>query len=159
MPPRRLRTPQLGAQDGPGATQEAPKMGQEPPKTCPRGVQEATHRRLGAKTRHKAAPDSLQTSILDHFGHDLEGFWDHFEWSCSDKFDPDSRNYPLAVLGGAAPPQTPLLRGAHLEERTVAGTPLYGAKDPPRQSEGLRLAYRVPYPNLLLTFLSFSNPS
>ena len=32
-------------------------------------------------------------------------------------------------------------------------------KNSPRQSEGLRLAYRVPYPNLLLTFLSFSNRS
>ena len=31
--------------------------------------------------------------------------------------------------GGAAPPKTPLLRGAHLEERTVAGTPLCGARD------------------------------
>ena len=41
----------------------------------------------------------------------------------------------------------------------VAGTQLRCALDPPRQSEGLRLAYRVPYPNLLLTFLSFSNPS
>ena len=40
-------------------------MRQEPPKSCPRAVQEATHKRLGAKTRHKAAPDSLQTSILD----------------------------------------------------------------------------------------------
>ena len=50
-------------------------MRQEPPKSCPRAVQEATHRRLGAKTRHKAAPDSLQTSILDHFGDHLEGFW------------------------------------------------------------------------------------
>ena len=32
--------------------------------------------------------------------------------------------------GGAAPPQTPpLLRGAQLEERTVAGTPLCSARD------------------------------
>ena len=71
---RRPWTPQPGAQDSPGATQEAPKMRQEPPKSCPRAVQEATHRRLGAKTRHKAATGSLQTSILDHFGDDLEGF-------------------------------------------------------------------------------------
>ena len=73
--------PQLGAQDGPGAAQEAPKMRQEPPKSCPRGVQEAAYRRLRAKARHKAAPDSLKTSILNHFGDDLEGFgtiWDGF---------------------------------------------------------------------------------
>ena len=82
-------------------------MRQEPPKSCPRGVQEATHRRLGAKTRHKAAPDSLQTSILAHFGHNLEGFLDHFEWFFSDKLDPDSRNYLLAVLGGLRPPRHP----------------------------------------------------
>ena len=78
--------PQFGAQDGLGAAQEAPKMRQELAKSCPRGVQEAAHRRLGAKTRHKAPPDSLQTlesrvqtSIFDHFGDDLEGFgifWD-----------------------------------------------------------------------------------
>ena len=80
IPSRHPRTPQLGAQEGPGATQEAPKMRQEPPKSCPRGVQEAAHRRLGAKTRRKATPDSLQTLILDHFGDDLEGFWNHFGW-------------------------------------------------------------------------------
>ena len=55
-------------------------MRQEPPKSCPRGVQEAAHGRLEAKIRHKAPPDSLQTSILDHFGDDLEGFWNHFGW-------------------------------------------------------------------------------
>ena len=81
MPPRRPWTPQLGAQDDPGATQEAPKMRQELLKSCPRGVQEATHRRLGAKTRHKAAPDSLQTSILNilpRFGRILGSFWMDF---------------------------------------------------------------------------------
>ena len=78
MPSRGPRTPWLGAQEVPGATQEEPKMRQEPPKSCPRGVLEAAPRRLGAKTRRKAPPDSLQTSILDHFGYDLEGFWHHF---------------------------------------------------------------------------------
>ena len=87
-------------------------MRQEPPKSCPRGVQEATHRRLGAKTRHKAAPDSLQTSILDHFGHDVEGvgiILDGFLEGISNNFDPYSRNYPLAVLGA----QDPHLRRTH----------------------------------------------
>ena len=74
MPSRRPRTPQLGAKDGPGATQEVPKIRQEPPKSCPRGVQEAAHRRLGAKTHHKALPDSLQTSILDNFADDMKDF-------------------------------------------------------------------------------------
>ena len=129
MPPRRLRTPQLGAQDGPGATQEAPKMRQEPPKSCPRGVQEATHRRLGAKTRHKAAPDSLQTSILDHFGHDFEGFWDHFEWFFQTNWIQTLETICWQCWGGCAPPDPTLLRGAHLEERTVAGTPLCGARN------------------------------
>ena len=55
-------------------------MRQEPPKSCPRGVLEAAHGRLGAKTRHKASPDSLQTSILDHVGDDLEEFWNHYGW-------------------------------------------------------------------------------
>ena len=80
MPSRRPRTPQLGAQKGPGATHEAPKMRQEPPMSCPRGVQEAAYKRLKAKARHKAAPDYLKTSILDHFGDDLEGFWKDFGW-------------------------------------------------------------------------------
>ena len=40
----------------------------------------------------------------------------------------------------------------------VADTQLRFALDPPRQALGLRMAYRVPYPNLLLTFLSFFNP-
>ena len=82
-------------------------MRQEPPKSCPRGVLEAAPRRLGAKTRRKAPPDSLQTSILDHFWKNfkliLDGFWGRF----SDKLDPHSRNYPLAVLGGLRPPRPP----------------------------------------------------
>ena len=81
MPSRRPKMPQLGAQDGAGDAQEAPKMRQEPPKSCPRGVQEAAYRRFRAKARHKATPDSLKTSIFDHFGDDLEGYgiiWDGF---------------------------------------------------------------------------------
>ena len=104
-------------------------MRQEPPKSCPRGVQEATHRRLGAKTRHKAAPDSLQTSILDHFGHDLEGFLDHFGWIFGRIFKQIGSTLSKLFAGGAGGAAPPLLRGAHLEERTVAGTPLCGARD------------------------------
>ena len=49
-------------------------MRQEPPKSCPRGVLEAAPRRLGPKTRRKAPPDSLQISVLDHFGDELKDF-------------------------------------------------------------------------------------
>ena len=52
-------------------------------------------------------------------------------------------NYPLAVLGGWSPPDP------YLEARTVAGTRLCRAEDPPRQAGGLRMAYGAPYPNLL----------
>ena len=107
---RRPRTPQLGAKDGPEATQETPKMSQELPKSCPRGLQESAHRRLGAKTRHKAPPDSLQTPILDHFGHDLEGFWDHFGWNFGKIFRQIGSilsKLSAGRAGGAAPPQTP----------------------------------------------------
>ena len=116
MPPRRPRTSQLGAQDGPGATQEAPKMRQEPPKSSPRGVQEATHRRLGGKTRHEAAPDSLQTSNLDYFGHDLKGFWDYFGWIVGGIFKQIGSIFSQLSAGGTGgvrPPKPPLLRGAH----------------------------------------------
>ena len=92
--------------DDPAWCPRRPKMREEPPKSCPGAVQEATHRRLGAQTRHTAAPNSLQTSILDHFGNDLGGFWNHFGrsfWKGFGKFliqlQPYSRNYPLAVLG------------------------------------------------------------
>ena len=68
----------MGPQDVPRTAQEAPKMRQDPPKSCPRGVQEAAHMHLGAKTRHRIAPDPLQTSILQHFVYDfgitLDGF-------------------------------------------------------------------------------------
>ena len=78
MPSRRPRTPQLGAQESPGATQEAPKRRQEPPKSCPRGVQEPAHRRLGAKTRQKTAPDPLQSR--PGFLLILATMWNHFGW-------------------------------------------------------------------------------
>ena len=85
-------------------------MRQEPPKSCPRGVLEAAPRRLGAKTRRKAPPDSLQTSILDHFGYDLEGFWDHFGWIFGKIFKQIGSilsKLSAGRAGGAAPPQTP----------------------------------------------------
>ena len=85
-------------------------MRQEPPKSCPRGVLEAAPRRLGAKTRRKAPPDSLQTSILDHFGNDLEGFWDRFGLIFAKIFNQIGSIFSqlsAGIAGGAAPPQTP----------------------------------------------------
>ena len=72
-PPKRPKTPQLGAQDGPEAAQETPKTAQEPPKSCLNSLQEAAQRCLGARFCPRAAqevpkgrPDPLQTSILNH---------------------------------------------------------------------------------------------
>ena len=76
-PPKRPKTPQLGAQDGPEAAQETPKTAQEPPKS----LQEAAQRCRGARSRRRAAqevpkgrPAPLQTSILDHFANDYGSF-------------------------------------------------------------------------------------
>ena len=73
-PPKRPKTPQLGAQDGPEAAQKTPKTAKEPPKSCLNGFQEAAQRCLGARSRPRAAqevpkgrPAPLQTSILDNF--------------------------------------------------------------------------------------------
>ena len=128
LPSRRPWTPQPGAQNAPGTIQEAPKMRQEPSKSCPRAVQETTHRSLGAKTRHKAAPNSLQISILSHFGDDLEGFWNHFGWIFGRIFKQIGSIFSQLSAGSAwdlRPPSPPPC----LEERTVAGTPLCGARD------------------------------
>ena len=102
MPPRRPKAPQLGAKDGLRTAQEAPKMIQEPPKSCPGAVQEAAHGRLGAMGRTRAAqepskshqraakeppksrPDCLQTSILDQSGYDIIQFLFDF-WRDSGK--------------------------------------------------------------------------
>ena len=80
-PPKRPKTPQLGAQDGPEAAQETPKTAQEPPKSCLNGLQEAAQRCLGARSRPRAAqevpkgrPAPLQTSILDHFANYFGSF-------------------------------------------------------------------------------------
>ena len=89
-------------------------MRQEPPISCPRAVQETTHRSLGAKTRHKAAPNSFQTLILSHFGDDLEGFWNHFGWIFAKIFTQIVSIFSQLSAGGGRAPQTPpLLRRAH----------------------------------------------
>ena len=80
-PPKRPKTPQLGAQDGPEATQATPKTAQEPPKSCLNGLKASAQRCLGARSRLRAAqevakgrPAPLQTSILDHFADDFGSF-------------------------------------------------------------------------------------
>ena len=69
--PRRAKTPQFGVQGDPEAAQEAPKTIQEPPKSCPRGVQETAQRCFGARNRpraaqepHKSRPRAAQTPQL-----------------------------------------------------------------------------------------------
>ena len=57
-PPKRPKTPQLGAQDGPEAAQETPKPAQEPPKSCLNGLQKTAQRRLGARRRPRAAQEA-----------------------------------------------------------------------------------------------------
>ena len=57
-PPKRPKTPQLGAQDGPEAAQETPKPAQEPPKSCLNGLQKTAQRRLGARRRPRAAQET-----------------------------------------------------------------------------------------------------
>ena len=95
-PPKRPKTLQLGAQDGPEAAQETPKTAQEPPKSCLNGLQEAAQRCLGARSRPRAAQEMpkgrlapLQTSILDYFA----------DW------------FGLFLM--AFSPRPPLLRGTH----------------------------------------------
>ena len=80
-PPKRPKTSQLGAQDGPEAAQETPKTAQEPPNSCLNGFQEAAQRCLGARSRPRAAqevpkgrPALLQTSILDRFANYFGSF-------------------------------------------------------------------------------------
>ena len=66
--------------------------------------------RLGTKTRHKAPPDSLLTSILDHFGHNLVGLCDHFGWIFAKIFKLIGSIFSqlsAGSVGGAAPHQTP----------------------------------------------------
>ena len=46
-PPKRPKTPQLGAQDGPEAAQETPKTVQETPKSCPEPLQTKILKNVG----------------------------------------------------------------------------------------------------------------
>ena len=68
MPPRPPKTHQLGVQDGPRATQKAPKTLQEPPKSCQRGGQEADQRCIGARDRPRAAQEPPRPPPALDFG-------------------------------------------------------------------------------------------
>ena len=69
-------------QDALGRPSLVPKKSQEPPMRRPRcaknparAAPEASRKRPGAKKHHRAATDSLQTSMLDHFGYTIwKGF-------------------------------------------------------------------------------------
>ena len=81
-PPKRPKTPQLGAQDGPEAAQETPKTAQEPPKSCQNGLQEAAQRCLGARSRPRGAqgpprplPDLDFGPLFIYFGSFLKAFF------------------------------------------------------------------------------------
>ena len=102
-PPKRTKTPQLGAQDGPEAAQETPKAAQEPPKSCLNGLQEAAQRCLGARSRPRGAqgPPSPRPDL--DFGPFCLLFW--------------------IIFDGFFPPDLPCL-----EARTVAGTRLAALK-------------------------------
>ena len=137
------KTPPRCLQDALGRPSLVPKTAQGPPKRhprCaknrPRAAPEASRKRpTGALGRNHATKQpqtpfrprcwTILATIWKNLGIILDGFLERF----SAKFDPYSRNYLLAVLGGLRPPDPPLLRGAHLEECTVAGTPLCGARD------------------------------
>ena len=80
---------------------------------------------------------SLHGCIWDHFGEDF-GALLHLEFVPS---LPRCRTifvHFFQYFGGAF---------AWIRASTVAGSPLCGALDPPRQALCLRMAYRVPYPN------------
>ena len=137
------KTPPRCLQDALGRPSLVPKRSQEPPKRrprCaknrPRAAPEASWKRpLGALGRRHAAKHpqtpsrprfwTILATIWKDFGIILDGFLEGFQTNWIDI---------LATIrwhcwGGCAPPDPPLLRGFHLEERTVAGTPLCGARD------------------------------
>ena len=126
IPPK---TPPRCLQDALGRPSLVPKRSQEPPKrrpryakNRPRAAPEASRKRpvgaLGRRhaTKHPQTPSrprfwTILTTIWKDFCIILDRFLERF----SDKLDPYSRNYPLAVLGGLRPPpakRSPL-RGAH----------------------------------------------
>ena len=111
-----------------------PKMSQEPPKRrprCaknrPRAAPEASWKRpIGALGRRHAAKHPQTPSrprFCTIFGRILGSFWVDF-WK---DFQINWIHTLETIRWPCWPP--PLLRGFHLEERTVAGTPLCGARD------------------------------
>ena len=121
------KTPPRCLQDALGRPSLVPKRSQEPPKRrprCaknrPRAAPEASWKRpLGALGRRHAAKHpqtpsrprfwTILATIWKDFGIILDRFLERF----SDKLDPHSRDYPLAVLRGPRPPRPPLLSRAH----------------------------------------------
>ena len=74
-PPKRPRTPQLGAQDGPEAAQETPKTAQEPPKSCLNSFQEAARRCLGTSFCPRAAQEAPRAPLDFDFAQFFQLFW------------------------------------------------------------------------------------
>ena len=115
------KTPPRCLHDALGRPSLVPKRAQEPPKRrprCaknrPRAAPEASRKRPTGALGRKHATKQPQTrlrprfwtilaTIWKDFGIILDGFLERF----SNKLDPYSRNYPLAVLGGLRPPRPP----------------------------------------------------
>ena len=77
-----LGRPSLAPIDDPGATQEAPKMRQESPKSCPRAVQEATPSRIERRHATKQPQTPSRPRFRTVFGTIYKKNWDHFRWIC-----------------------------------------------------------------------------
>ena len=137
IPPK---TPPRCLQDALGRPSLVPKRSQEPPKRrprCaknrPRAAPEASWKRpLGALGRRHAAKHPQTPSrprFWTIFGRILGSFWMDFWKDFQTNWIHTLETIRWPCWGGCAPPDPPLLRGFHLEERTVAGTPLCGARD------------------------------
>ena len=119
--PRRPRSHPRGAQDAPRAAQELPQ-------SCPGSDPQAPWGEDTPQSSPRLPPDFDFGPFWRRFGRILGSFWMDF-W----KDFQTNRIHTLETIrwpcwGGCAPPGPPLLRGVHLEERTVAGTPLCGAR-------------------------------
>ena len=137
IPPK---TPPRCLQDALGRPSLVPKRSQEPPKRrprCaknrPRAAPEASRKRPTGALEPKHATKQPQTPSRPRFWTILATIWKDFGIILNGFFQTNwiqtLETIRWQCWGGCAPPDPPLLRGFHLEERTVAGTPLCSARD------------------------------
>ena len=154
----------------PFSAKDHPRGLQDPSKTPPRRFQDSPRclqRRFGSrKTAQDASKPALEPSrprcftMFDWF---LVHLWFIFDWFWIDV----SLNFNMKKQNiSTSKKQKQTLKRWYIAQLlcyfaagAVAGSQLCCALDPPRQSEGLRLAYRIPYPNHRPTCLSFLYPS